>query len=163
MGVRSIQSQSNVGRFTSGDCARGRVAEMPLPHEILDRCRRVYDYHNATKLTYESVRAHPIKLDPASQPSVYRVFENCPKSSLPTTLLDVSVPTIQLMDIGFDAIPESQLNPPQNLKTLATWLHLSYGQTIKQQGAGGKITWIRSCPSQGQLYPVELYVAAFGI
>jgi SagB-type dehydrogenase family enzyme len=139
---------------------------MSLPQEILDRCRRVYDYHHSTKHTYESVRAHPIRLDPATQPSVYRVFEQCPKTPLPTSLLDVSVPTIALLDAGFDAIPESQLNPPQNLKTLATWLHLSYGQTIKHQvgqGSRATTTWIRSCPSQGQLYPVELYVAAFAI
>ena len=31
---------------------------MPLPYEVLERCRRVYDYHNATKYSYESVRAH---------------------------------------------------------------------------------------------------------
>src|SRR5688572_27390553 len=136
-----------------------------LPQEILERCRRVYDYHNGTKHTYESVRKHPLSLDPASQPSVYRVFDAFPKVQLPTSLLDVSVPTIQLLDAGFDAIPESQLNPPQNLRTLATWLHLSYGQTIKQQPQGprGPTTWIRSCPSQGQLYPVELYIAAFAI
>ena len=133
-----------------------------LPQEILERCRRVYDFHHASKHTYESVRKHPISLDPAAQPNVYRVFEQCPKVQLPTTLLDVSVPTISLLDVGFDAIPESQLNPPQNLKTLATWLHLSYGQTIKQQTMRGT-TWIRSCPSQGMLYPVELYVAAFAI
>ncbi len=133
-----------------------------LPQDILERCRRVYDYHHSTKLTYDSVRQHPIRLDPATQPSVYRVFDQHPKVQLPTTLLDVSVPTISLLDLGFDAIPESQLNPPQNLKTLATWLHLSYGQTIKQQ-QGRHTTWIRSCPSQGQLHPQELYVAAFAI
>ena len=133
-----------------------------LPQEILERCRRVYDYHNGTKHTYESVRKHPLSLDPASQPSVYRVFDALPKVQLPTSLLDVSVPTISLLDVGFEAIPESQLNPPQNLKTLATWLHLSYGQTIRQQTMRGT-TWIRSCPSQGMLYPVELYVAAFAI
>jgi SagB-type dehydrogenase family enzyme len=136
---------------------------MPLPHEVLARCRRVYDYHNATKLSYESVRKHPVQLDPATQPSVYRVFEQCPKVALPTSLLDVGVATIQLMEVGFDAIPDSQLNPPQDLRTLATWLHLAYGRTIKQQGVGGRTTWLRSCPSQGNLYPVELYVAAFGI
>jgi SagB-type dehydrogenase family enzyme len=135
---------------------------MSLPHEILERCRRVYDFHRGTKHTYESVRQHPVRLDPSTQPNVYRVFEQCPKVQLPTTLLDVGVPTISLLDVGFEAIPDSQLNPPQDLRTLATWLHLSYGQTIKNQ-RGIHTTWIRSCPSQGQLYPVELYVAAFAI
>ena len=53
---------------------------MPLPYEVLERCRRVYDYHNATKYSYESVRAHPVQLDPATQPSVYRVVDHCPKT-----------------------------------------------------------------------------------
>ncbi|MGB7156942.1 MAG: SagB/ThcOx family dehydrogenase [Tepidisphaeraceae bacterium] len=137
---------------------------MPLPQEILERCRRVYEYHHATKHTHESVRLHPVQLDPATQPSPYRVFEQCPKVPLPTGIMDVSVPTISLLEVGFEALPDSQLNPPQTLKTLATWLYLANGQTIKQQTQEGRgVTWSRSCPSQGQLYPQELYVAAFAI
>ena len=73
------------------------------------------------------------------------------------------MPTISLLDVGFDAIPESQLNPPQNLKTLATWLHLSYGQTIKQQTMGAARRGSAVARARGMLYPVELYVAAFAI
>lgn len=135
---------------------------MTLPREILDRVDRVYDYHVASKHTYESVRTGPRDLDWANQPSPYRTFENFPKVPLPTNLLGIDVGTISLLYQGRDAVPESQLNPPQDLRTLATWLFLADGLTKKKQ-SGRHVWWLRSCPSSGALYPYEIYVAAFGV
>ena len=63
---------------------------------------------------------------------------------------------------GSNALPESTVCPPQNLKTLSTWLFMADGLTQKKD-EGNRLTWVRSCPSSGQLYPYEIYVAAFGI
>ena len=62
-------------RKRTGD--EGVAAEMP--RDVVDRIERVRDYHNSSKHTYASVRTNQHKLDWASQPSPFRVFEDLPK------------------------------------------------------------------------------------
>jgi SagB-type dehydrogenase family enzyme len=81
---------------------------------------------------------------------------------MPTSLLDAAAPTLSLLAEGLSAVPESLLQPSQNLKTLATWLYLANGLTVERQGPVGR-QWLRTCPSGGGLYPFEIYVAAFAI
>ena len=133
-----------------------------LPRDVADRVERVFEFHRSTKYSYQSVRANPIVLDWKAQPSPYRTFTELPKTALPTNLLDAPVPTLSLLSEGLAAVPESLLQPPQNIKTLATWLYLSNGMTVEKQGPAG-MQWLRTSPSSGGLYPFELYVAAFGI
>src|SRR6185437_12709691 len=133
-----------------------------LPRDVADRVERVFEFHRSTKYSYQSVRANPIVLDWKAQPSPYRTFTELPKTALPTNLLDAPVPTLSLLSEGLAAVPESLLQPPQNIKTLATWLYLSNGMTVEKQGPAG-MQWLRTSPSGGGLYPFELYVAAFGI
>lgn len=64
---------------------------------------------------------------------------------------------------GLEGLPESQLNPPHNLKTLASWLYMTYGLSKKVQVDKRTTTWLRPTPSIGSLYPCEIYVAAFAI
>ena len=135
---------------------------MPLSEETTKRVERVLAYHAATKHTYDSVRAAGPPLDWALQPQRYRTFQDCPTVSLGASILDVPAGTLALLDDGLEAVAESLLEPPQDLKTLSTWLFLGYGRTHKQAGERG-IYWLRSCPSFGDLYPCEIYVAAFGI
>jgi SagB-type dehydrogenase family enzyme len=130
---------------------------MKLPREILDRVDRVYDYHVRSKHTYESVRIPGFELDWKNQPSPYRVFPDFPRVSLPTHLIGTDIPALSLLMRGREALPESQLNPPQNLQTLAAWLYLSNGLTIRKH-RGDVQWWLRSCPSSGALYPYEIYV-----
>ena len=47
------------------------------------------------------------------------------------------LPTLSLLAEGLAAVPESLLQPPQNIKTLATWLYLSNGMTVEKQGPAG--------------------------
>ncbi len=132
---------------------------MKLPQEILERVDRVYEYHQRSKHTYDSVRVPGVDLDWKNQPSPYRVFPDLPKVSLPTHLIGSDIPTISLLMRGRDAVPESQLNPPQNLQMLAAWLFLANGLTIRKHH-GDVQWWLRSCPSSGALYPYEIYVLA---
>jgi SagB-type dehydrogenase family enzyme len=132
-----------------------------IPQEILDRVERIFQYHQASKYTYAVVKAARPP-DPATQPDPYRVFADSPKVALPSKLLDAPVFTLSLLGRGLEAVPESQLRPPQDLRTLASWLYLANGLTHKKQ-AGRNTIWTRTCPSDSALYPCEIYVAAFGM
>jgi SagB-type dehydrogenase family enzyme len=133
-----------------------------LPRDILDRVGRVLDYHRASKLSPESVRANPPVLDLAIKPSPYRRFGDAPRVGLPTKLLDAPVSMLAILSDGLGAVPESQLQPPQDLKTLATWLYFANG-IVQQKSAKPAVLPPRTCPSSGGLYPFEIYVAAFAI
>jgi SagB-type dehydrogenase family enzyme len=133
-----------------------------LPREILDRVGRVMDYHRASKLTPESVRANPPTMDLTTKPSPYRRFADAPRVNMPTKLLDAPVPMLAILSDGLAAVPESQLQPPQDLKTLATWLYFANGIVQKNAIKAGAVP-PRTCPSSGGLYPFEIYVAAFAI
>ncbi|HET6246190.1 MAG TPA: SagB/ThcOx family dehydrogenase [Tepidisphaeraceae bacterium] len=133
-----------------------------LPRDILERVDRVMEYHRSTKLTATSVRAQPTVLDPATKPSAYRCFDDQPAIPLPTTLLDAPVPALAVLSEGLTAVPESQVHPSQDIKTLASWLYLADGLSAKHD-ASVVAQSARTCPSAGSLYPYEIYVAAFGI
>jgi SagB-type dehydrogenase family enzyme len=143
-----------------------RVAPEPvaLSREILERIERVHDYHQASKHTYAQVQAaqQNASLDWDNKPNPYRTFAEFPKTALPTTILDASVPTLDLLTDGVGALPASQVQPPQNLKTLGSWLYLADGITI-EKGVGSRRFSLRSCPSSGALFPFEVYVAAFAV
>ncbi len=132
-----------------------------LPPAVLDRAERVWTFHNATKLTPEKVDAAP-KPDWRHRPSPYLPFDGHPKTPLPTTLLDLPVGTLALLNEGLDALPQSYVAPPQNLQTLATWLFMADGLTEKRVAAD-RHWFLRTCPSAAALYPFEIYVAAFSI
>jgi SagB-type dehydrogenase family enzyme len=132
-----------------------------LPHDIVERIGRVQDFHTATRYTHESLSARP-PADAANRPSPYRLFTDAPKVALPTVLLDATAPALAVLADGRDAVPDSQLNPPQDLKTLATWLYLAAGETGRREIEGRKFS-VRAVPSIDALYPCEIYVAAFAI
>ena len=140
-------------------------AAVHLSKEILDRIDRVFDYHQTSKHTYDAVHADAGRQGPidwSTQPNPNRVFDSFPKVALPTSILDAPVATLQLLADGLGAVPASQLQPPQNLKTLGTWLYLADGVTIEKR-IGSRRVSLRSCPSSGALYPFEVYVAAFAV
>jgi SagB-type dehydrogenase family enzyme len=133
-----------------------------LPHDILERVEQVLAYHQATKHTYESVRALSPRTTLSDQPAPYRTFPGLPKVSLPTGLLDLSVASLSLMRDGVGALPDSHVAPPQDLKTLATWLFMAYGVSAERRAGIYKYR-LRTCPSASALYPCEIYVAAMGL
>ena len=152
-------------RSTAGYCEPSKmpiVNQITLPQDVLDRVERVLEYHESTKHTYDSVRADPIKPDPQNQPYEFRVFEERPKIPLPTGLLDLPVPTIELMTNGLEALPPSQVGPPQDLRSLATWLHFANGIASKRRTVTQTV-FTRTLASDGGTFPGETYVAAFAV
>ena len=133
-----------------------------LPKEVLDRVARVHDYHRATGHRPESVWALKPQTDLSGLPRCHRTFPNLPKVVLPTTLLDLPIAALSLIRDGLAALPDSQVQPPQDLKTIATWLHMAYGITAEREASNHKYR-LRACPSASALFPCEIYVAAFAI
>src|SRR5689334_20723577 len=136
---------------------------MTLPRDILDRVERVREFHQSTKWNEQSApRGVPRTTHQPTRPSPYRLFNHLPKIALPTKLIDASAPVLSLMNIGLASLPDSQLHPPQDLRTLATWLYMADGVIGKHESDGASHA-LRSCPSNGLLFPCEIYVAAFGV
>jgi SagB-type dehydrogenase family enzyme len=133
---------------------------MELPRHILDRVERLYAYHQRTKIAAMGHRPGP-PADPSYRPTTYRVFTSAPKVPLPTTLLDAPVGMLTILGAGQDAIPESMRTPPQDLKTLASWLYYAVGET--RQGAGRQMTYARAFPDAESDLPIETYVAVFAV
>jgi len=129
---------------------------MTLPRDIIDRVDRVIEYHQASKYIDGSYQP---PTDLGNRPPAFRSFDDLPKTSLPTTLLDAPVSTLSVLHEGLEAVPPSLQHPPQNLKTLASWLHLGAGLTVP----AGPQRFSHSYPSHQDAYPCDVYVAAFGM
>jgi SagB-type dehydrogenase family enzyme len=129
---------------------------MDLPQHILERVERVLEYHR-----FSRVSATTPPNSPEPPPSVYRVFDGHEKIPLPTSLLDPHVATLSLLHLGLEALPDSHMQPPQDLKTLASWLYFACGVPPGQPLRG--VTPVRTAFSGRRLYPCEIYVAAFAI
>jgi SagB-type dehydrogenase family enzyme len=132
---------------------------MALPREILERAGRVLDYHYASKL---DASLKPIAPDVSRRPATAHVFDYADKTPLSGKLLDAPTPLLTLLEQGLDAVPESLHQPPQDLRTLSTWLHLAAGQR-QRVGMPWGPAMVRAVPSCDMAYPGEIYVAAFAI
>jgi len=128
---------------------------MSLPRAILDRVSRVADYHLASNL------ASPVRA-PGPRVSIWTSFDFLPKTRLPADLIDAPSSMVRVLQDGLAAIPESLLHPPQDLRTLATWLYLAYGRRDFTRPGETPVTG-RACPSDEGCYPCEIYVAAFRV
>ena len=133
-----------------------------LPRDIIERAERVLDYHRSSKHTPQSIRQIKPATELSGRPNAVRTFCDHPRISLPTGLLDIPVASLALMHEGLAALPESHVRPPQDFKTLATWLYMAYG-IVSERKFGIYKYRLRTCPSAGALFPAEIYVAAFGI
>jgi hypothetical protein len=100
-----------------------------MPREIDERIERDRDYHTSSKHTYHSVRSNPHTLDWANRPSPFRVFANHPKLDLPRDLIAADAAALPVLAHGVAGLPVEHAHPPQDLRTLASWLHLASGIT----------------------------------
>jgi len=112
-------------------------------------------YHNATKHSYASVRAHPHFLDFANQPLPFKIYPSLDPSRLPGEMRQTGVAALSAV-AGSIAV-ETTASP--DLKAVAQLLYLSAGITRQRKYSGGEI-YFRAAACTGALYEVELYLVS---
>jgi SagB-type dehydrogenase family enzyme len=110
-------------------------------------------YHNATKHSYDSVRANPHFLDFANQPLPFKIYPSLEPMRLPGEMRQTGVAALsaiaESVSVENDAVPD--------LKAVAQLLYLSAGITRQRKYSGGEI-YFRAAACTGALYEVELYL-----
>jgi SagB-type dehydrogenase family enzyme len=113
-----------------------------------------WDYHDATKHSYWSVRNNAHYLDWNNQPLPFKIYPKLEPVPLPSRLPPTGVPAIEavraaVLDVGGEVVPD--------LTTLAHILYYSAGVTKKKTYPGNEI-YFRAAACAGALYPIEIYV-----
>lgn len=115
-------------------------------------------YHEATKHSYLSIRSGNYYLDWGIKPSPYKTYNGFPKIELPKGHAYPTLPTLESIKKG----GYGGTKGIESIAMLSEILQLSYGLTAKKVYPG--ITYyLRSSPSAGALYPVEIYICINGI
>lgn len=116
--------------------------------------RVAWEYHNATKHSYWSVRTSAHYLDWANQPLPFKVYSDLDPIPLPRTLPERGMSTLQAIATT-NVAAEAEVIP--DVEHLAHLLFYSAGITKKKVYPGGEIDF-RAAACAGALYPIELYV-----
>ena len=111
-------------------------------------------YHDATKHSYQSIRAKPHHLDWDNQPLPFKIYSNLPAIPLPQNLSSSGMPALTAISTTPRAAP-SEVRP--NLQTLAEIFYFSAGITKRRNYAGGEMLF-RAAACTGALYHIDLYL-----
>jgi SagB-type dehydrogenase family enzyme len=112
-----------------------------------------WNYHNATKHSYASIRSNPHFLDWDNQPVPFKIYPALEPVALPREVRQTEIAALS-------AIAESvnpQANAAPDLEALAQLFYLSAGITRHRKYPGGEI-YFRAAACTGALYEVELYL-----
>src|SRR5258708_5372553 len=112
-----------------------------------------WNYHEATKHSYTSVRTNPHFLDFANQPLPFKIYQALEPSRMPTEVRQTGVAALSAIA---GSVP-AQTNTAPDLEALAQLLYLSGGITRQRKFSGGEI-YFRAAACTGALYEVELYL-----
>ncbi len=135
-----------------------------------DATEHLFNYHQATKHTFASVRTGAHFLDWKNQPNPFRTYDGAPTISLPpdpgftTTGTFTAIAGLAGGDAPHDG-GKSQL--PQSTPLDALWLsrllwHSMAISAWKKVSATGSRYSLRVNPSSGNLHPTETYLALHG-
>ena len=112
-----------------------------------------WNYHEATKHSYTSVRTNPHFLDFANQPLPFKIYPALEPSRMPTEVRQTGVAALSAIA---GSVP-AQANTAPDLEAIAQLLYLSAGITRQRKYPGGEI-YFRAAACTGALYEVELYL-----
>jgi SagB-type dehydrogenase family enzyme len=111
-------------------------------------------YHEATKHSYESVRAGARGLDWANRPFPFKVYPALEPIPLPREPLPLAMPALEA--IACVGTTPTAARVPE-LRELATLLFYAAGVTRKRTHPGGEV-YYRAAACTGALYEIELYL-----
>jgi SagB-type dehydrogenase family enzyme len=112
-----------------------------------------WNYHEATKHSYTSVRTNPHFLDFGNQPLPFKIYPALEPSRMPAEVRQTGVAALSAIAAGIPA----QTNTAPDLDAVAQLLYLSAGITRQRKYSGGEI-YFRAAACTGALYEVELYL-----
>jgi SagB-type dehydrogenase family enzyme len=112
-----------------------------------------WNYHEATKHSYTSVRTNPHFLDFGNQPLPFKIYPALEPSRMPAEIRQTGVAALSAIAAGIPA----QTNTAPDLEAVAQLLYLSAGITRQRKYSGGEI-YFRAAACTGALYEVELYL-----
>jgi SagB-type dehydrogenase family enzyme len=112
-----------------------------------------WNYHEATKHSYTSIRSNPHFIDWANQPLAFKIYPTLEPIGLPGEVRQTGVAALSAIASSVPA----QTNAAPDLEAVAQLLYLSAGITRKRKYPGGEL-YFRAAACTGALYEVELYV-----
>jgi SagB-type dehydrogenase family enzyme len=112
-----------------------------------------WNYHEATKHSYTSVRTNPHFLDFANQPLPFKIYPALEPARMPTEVRQSGVAALS----AIAATVPVQTNIAPDFQAIAQLLFLSAGITRQRKYSGGEI-YFRAAACTGALYEVELYL-----
>jgi SagB-type dehydrogenase family enzyme len=111
-------------------------------------------YHNGTKHSYLSLRAHPHLLDWQNKPLLFKIYPTLEVMRLPRDLRQTGVSALSAITSGSAKVKGKAI---PDLDALAQLLFLSAGVTKSKKYPGGEV-FFRAAACTGALYEIELYI-----
>ncbi|PYX65894.1 MAG: hypothetical protein DMG74_06355 [Acidobacteria bacterium] len=121
-----------------------------IPNHDVDAA---WKYHNGTKHSYHSIRAHPHFLDWDNKPLPFKIYPTLEVMRLPKDFKQTGVAALAALATSVTPVP---VGVP-DLETLAQLLFFSGGVTRSKKYPGGEV-FFRAAACTGALYEIELYV-----
>ena len=118
-----------------------------------------WNYHEATKHSYTSIRTNPHSLDFDNQPLPFKIYPALEPSRLPTEVCQTGVAALSAIAGSVPAQTLVPTNTAPDLEAVAQLLYLSAGITRQRKYSGGEI-YFRAAACTGALYEVELYLVS---
>jgi SagB-type dehydrogenase family enzyme len=112
-----------------------------------------WNYHEATKHSYLSVRTNPHFMDWSNQPLPFKIYPTLEPLRLPDEVRQTGVAALSAIAENVPA----QTDAAPDLEAVAQLLYLSAGITRKRKYSGGEL-YFRAAACTGALYEVELYL-----
>src|ERR1700716_66428 len=112
-----------------------------------------WNYHNATKHSYTSIRTNAHSLDFSNQPLPFKIYATIDPVPLPRDVRQTGVAALSAIAVSVSTHTEAA----PNLEAVAQLLYLSAGITRHRKYPGGEI-YFRAAACTGALYEVELYL-----
>src|ERR1700686_5426068 len=112
-----------------------------------------WNYHEATKHSYTSVRTNPHSLDFGNQPLPFKIYPKLDVLRMPAEVRQTGIAALS----AISGSAPTQTDAVPGLETVAQTLYLSAGITRQRKYSGGEI-YFRAAACTGALYEIELYL-----